>query len=892
MRSATRRKKKTMPLDLVRSLDEAVEEMLKWRVHTYREAISSGPEWEELLHEKWNNPPTEVLQQIVRLVLSPVSYALLSRLSDLSSSSSYAFITKLIFFGIPILILSKMAEPLIPLRSIVQEPGILTTLVLPVLLPFVSLSVFTSYAIWFDAILLPILAHISKEISDREEVHCIVFGFILAMVFELSMLVLSSSTSLVWVIGIGIGLEVVAALVSIPLLYWYMDHIPLEIVRKVPQPTLYLSLLRGTIQQVVFGINHKLSTLSTTTTSYSPPKARRLYQDKKSQYEALDRGSIRLLRISPGSPSQPLLCSFIQRRLAFIESYEAASYVWGDQEMSCGIMVDGKEIRITENAYHIIRQRRSRWEDRLLWIDQVCINQNDPIEKSNQVQMMRSIFKNASLVTAWLGPSKDAHMFQSFIAELNFLREGRGWSGDRIMKHYMRTRTSEWTAVADFFRNPWFHRVWIVQEAASAKKLYMIYGDICMDWMYICRAIALLFDHPIFSLLPPKEGKRHPNALKHRPAVTGLQNANTMMYVRGEAYYDIPLTLYELLTSCIYFDSTDPRDKIYALLGLATDDSRNLIIPDYQDKTDTRSVYILAMKLLLKERQDPMDVMCFAGISVPRNILDLPSWVPDWSFVLSGPLESKRFSAGLSKEAIVHFDGDPSIIHLDGMCIDSIRSLSSTYRLLDERSTLDGVDYLREWFEEAVTMAKQETSLRLRLSEDELRREVLRTIAGGQLDLTSDNISNSDSTSLQSDKDYDNLQEIFDNLIPLTRQLGKLSKGEITSLDDKTLKIAEAIGETMSTDTWSEFSRITFTIAATSNYHEFCVTETGRLAVVPGGSKVNDKICLISGSKLPCILRPKVVDGRQCYELIGCCYVHRVMNGEITITSSEMFTLV
>ncbi|PMD39508.1 heterokaryon incompatibility, partial [Hyaloscypha variabilis F] len=79
------------------------------------------------------------------------------------------------------------------------------------------------------------------------------------------------------------------------------------------------------------------------------------------------------------------------------------------------------------------------------WIDAICINQADLEEKASQVGAMNNIFRRASLVSAWLGPSQDAH-------------------------HVQRRATTEWRAVAEFFRNAWFYRVWIVQEAAVAKK--------------------------------------------------------------------------------------------------------------------------------------------------------------------------------------------------------------------------------------------------------------------------------------------------------------------------------------------------------------------------------------------------------------------------------------
>jgi hypothetical protein len=265
-------------------------------------------------------------------------------------------------------------------------------------------------------------------------------------------------------------------------------------------------------------------------------------------------------------------------------------------------------------------------------------NQADLEEKASQVGAMNNIFRRASLVSAWLGPSQDAHHVQRVFARLHFLREGRGWSGEKIRDHALneaywneQRATTEWRAVAEFFRNAWFYRVWIVQEAAVAKKLHVIYGGICMDWIHIGRAVAVLFDIDLISLLHvpglPQGYVFHHNALLRRPVATGLQNADTLFSLRHDINYDFEFTLARLLQSCTYFGSTDPRDKVFALLGLAADDSAREILPDYE--TSPCQVYTLTATYLLKKAKDPLDVLSHSGIGLKRGLHDLPSWVPD-----------------------------------------------------------------------------------------------------------------------------------------------------------------------------------------------------------------------------------------------------------------------
>jgi len=242
---------------------------------------------------------------------------------------------------------------------------------------------------------------------------------------------------------------------------------------------------------------------------------------------------------------------------------------------------------------------------------------------------------------------------------------------------------TEWTVIANFFRNQWFHRMWIVQEAAAANKLHLMYGNICMDWIYVGRAVAVLFDRPLIDLLPSDRYGTKVNVLERRPDATGLQNADTMPSLRGDINYDIPPTLSRLLKQCRYFDSTDKREKIFPLLGLAADNSSRIILPEYT--ATLPAIYIRTMKYLLEQQSDPLGELNYAGIAFPRAINGLPSWVPDWSSVDLPPLMSERFAYGMSRPASIHFDEDQCIIYLDGMIIDSVSSedsMSSEYDCL------------------------------------------------------------------------------------------------------------------------------------------------------------------------------------------------------------------
>jgi len=112
--------------------------------------------------------------------------------------------------------------------------------------------------------------------------------------------------------------------------------------------------------------------------------------------------------------------------------------------------------------------------DRLIWIDQICINQKDNAGKATQVKLMGQIYQEANLVVAYLGESVNARRMQTLFAELYFRMEGLGMTAESMYRHYLReSPTSRLEAVAEFFGNAWFQRVWIIQEAVFANRLRM-----------------------------------------------------------------------------------------------------------------------------------------------------------------------------------------------------------------------------------------------------------------------------------------------------------------------------------------------------------------------------------------------------------------------------------
>lgn len=123
--------------------------------------------------------------------------------------------------------------------------------------------------------------------------------------------------------------------------------------------------------------------------------------------------SIRLLTLAPAAlSSSPLRChiSHISLQEEPTPKFEALSYVWGPRHFTQPININGHEFKVTRSIDDALRRLRRRWQSRVVWVDQICINQDDLDERSSQVLLMGKLYSKAERVVAWLGnpPSREA----------------------------------------------------------------------------------------------------------------------------------------------------------------------------------------------------------------------------------------------------------------------------------------------------------------------------------------------------------------------------------------------------------------------------------------------------------------------------------------------------
>jgi ankyrin repeat protein len=291
----------------------------------------------------------------------------------------------------------------------------------------------------------------------------------------------------------------------------------------------------------------------------------------------LDRPGVRLLRLFRGNFTDNIQCDLFEGWINQTEDgipYDALSYTWGSTEKVAQITVNGSTMHVTSNLHAALQHLRFEEEDRLLWIDAICIDQDNMAERRHQVQHISYIYKEAERVVIWLGEgTQESDFLMDSIKQLqeNNVKVEGDWR--RSAQLWMRPRTGlgginthqndKWTEGMELMlRRPWFQRIWILQEIANARVATIHCGKKSVS----ARTFAQV---PSIIGLQPKP---------HTQAVLDIMPGLS----RKESWWGQKRNLHTLLVKFRESKATDKRDIIYALLGISLDVCQsNILLPDY-----------------------------------------------------------------------------------------------------------------------------------------------------------------------------------------------------------------------------------------------------------------------------------------------------------------------
>ncbi|KAF7559809.1 hypothetical protein G7046_g4351 [Stylonectria norvegica] len=392
-------------------------------------------------------------------------------------------------------------------------------------------------------------------------------------------------------------------------------------------------------------------------------------------YTPLRPGEFRIVHLHAGEEADPIIVS-VEVVDTFHHCANAVSYVWGDNERVHRIYA-GKAIithvpdsitihmapseklsgymLVTDNLRQLLQAVRSKDSYIPLWVDSMCINQNDIAEKTSQVQQMTSFYGVASCTIIYLG-EHDRTMQMAFVA-IQVLAAMANWETEKlprflssgwpttlrhkemIYKNYPPRIGPEtwqehdpWEAFMAFLRLPWFHRMWIMQEVVISRNPVIVTSSSILSWdtlLEACRVVERGNMHEVDA------GRVHINIPLHLE----MQRQSLRNFITASEKGPVPddselmremveknhfLVLQVRTRGC---RATDPRDHVFAILGIAKGGGDYLPKADYS--LSLVEVYVRISYAWYKN-QNRRPLTWLSCVNGSYDAADLPSWAPDW----------------------------------------------------------------------------------------------------------------------------------------------------------------------------------------------------------------------------------------------------------------------
>ncbi|KAK4182146.1 heterokaryon incompatibility protein 6, OR allele, partial [Podospora australis] len=649
------------------------------------------------------------------------------------------------------------------------------------------------------------------------------------------------------------------------------------------------------------------------------------------------------------------------------QRYTALSYVWGsyEEENPFYIILNG-EIRfpVTRNLHAALHALRTDcdWSGRMLWVDAVCINQADHVEKEGQLRLMQRVYRQAEQVVAYvpqevedqrnlaelLNKIQDAYdSYRKYKDERNLVPEGEAGvalaedlDGESVMipfaipkvgddgrelsfyegfaiaqqqvLEYNKRKPEEvarfvedfglpptnsplWTSWRRLFASPYFRRIWILQEFALAPDLKLQLG---VHVSFDVSALILAKEY-----LTTSSGIQNATYLGHSApgdrenlstdAVSGARGFDAMTMERayqtikrkemesrsgskngGNLGHDIHMfrgeNLVNKLNTARKFKATDHRDKIYAVMGLASDgnDTAWGELVSYAPEVTPAEVYKRFARAMV-QRGEGFELLLQAGMGLGEEDEGLlPSWVPNWSSEIGPSGEARRASVPVVSSSI-QLDDDNNCLLISGKSTDEIEVLSERTFVNPGAREMTGVKM--EDFDAALWQGAHVVFRSFMLQD-----------------------RNGESGQALVEKMFNNLlmavttsDDLFDILVQEddTEKKASLRKGFDSYMKMKKQLLSYQIKETPD----EEIPRLapidhpqeihSFLKQAVGNVWgtKLCSTKEGRIGLVPERTEVGDRVVMFEGCDVAFVLRK--LDGsehaRSHYRLVGHAYFCR-----------------
>jgi len=560
--------------------------------------------------------------------------------------------------------------------------------------------------------------------------------------------------------------------------------------------------------------------------------------------------------------------------------YFALSYLWGDATDHRAIIVNGTNFDVTENLEAALQEISTQQSTFRIWVDALCINQNDLDERAHEVKRMKDIYSGASKVVAWMGPRLQ-NTIPAFEIIEDIATRTRKWTSssrlpeDDVIGLWESIRTDEsrytsnqWLALGAFLELPYWNRVWIIQELVMTNYQALIaWGNESCTLQDLVKALDtfwLLLDTIALRICQARKQPQYGRlglhgTIVHLKMIFEIKND----YTSQDKYPQLG-TVMDLSRNS---EASDPRDHVYGLAGLFQPDLSKIIAPDY---TASIKEVFRDFALSVIDVTGSLDIICQTRRGHDLENSEMPSWVPDFSkkskdYITA--LNPLYHAAGTSKP-VLEYSRDKNLLRCQGFAVDLVDGHGCNCD--------GGENDTHDVFQPATLLRPYNTP-------EDVIKALWNAFSGGRYEHV-DRVTH----------------ELFLKLPWLSRMFldSPLKNAELYILDrfqqcNQTVDLAGKTLPAYFPKLTSEFEVPLELVHGNPNVmHPFSdivrrllarklfTTWRGYIGMGPPNLRQGDCIYILLGCSLPVVLRPCGENSERLFKFVGECYIHSIMHGE------------
>ena len=354
-------------------------------------------------------------------------------------------------------------------------------------------------------------------------------------------------------------------------------------------------------------------------------------------YERLGENDIRLLTVSVHDGATAWLELHTYPRIAAPE-YDAVSYTWGDDTSTTSVMCKGVSLEIRTNLFRalpFIHDFRPEPRTRPLWVDAICLNQDDDDEKATHVPYMGQVYENATRTLIWLGEAADnsdlaMDDMESLTQKLLTVKNPSSLSVRQRLTNYDLPLPDDqrWEALKVLQLRPWVFRLWTLQEIVLSKEAVLLCGRKSTSWDALVALHQAAIQAQLHAMVKAEANPETP----YKQSQIVISHVD---FLRRQRKTRNVITLPELLTLSADRGYSLPVDRVWALIGILNKKYQQYIrdakMVDYSEAAISKyhETFLSIAKFHIKHDTSIAMKIIEDNLRTARNPL-LPSWCPDW----------------------------------------------------------------------------------------------------------------------------------------------------------------------------------------------------------------------------------------------------------------------